>query len=357
VKTYKNLFDSVCSFENLYIAYLRAVKGKRITPDIDRFSFNMERELIELERELKDGSYRPGEYHQFIIHEPKERLISAAPFRDRVVHHAIHQVIEPIFDKRFIYDSYACRTGKGTHSAVRRFKQFLRHNSYVLKCDIWKYFPSIDHEILLNLIHRRIQDERLMRLIAVIVSNCPPDPLSMEPHWFPGDELFSPLDRPRGIPIGNLTSQFFANIYLHELDTFVKFELREKYYIRYVDDFVVLGNNKAHLHEVKTQISEFLQTLRLRLHPKKSIVFPVSVGTDFLGYRIYPTHTRIRRANVKRFIARTKRLQSDYACGNITLKKVRASIHSWLGHAKHADSYRLRRQLLNRFCFTRMRAY
>jgi len=353
LKTYKHLFERVCSFENLYIAYLRASKGKRFKPDVDRFNYNLEHELIQTEKELLDGSYQPGVYHQFLIHEPKECLISAAPFRDRVVHHAIHQVIEPIFDRRFIYDSYACRLGKGTHSAVRRFKEFLRYNSYVLKCDIQKYFPSIDHEILLSLIHKRIKDEKLMDLIVKIVSNRPPDPLSDVPQWFSSDDLFSTLNRPRGIPIGNLTSQFFANIYLHELDAFVKYELHEKYYIRYVDDLVILGNDKKHLHKVKEQIRDFLQGLRLRLHPKKSNVFPVRVGTDFLGYRIYPDHSRIRKENVKRFITRTKRLQLDYSCGKITLDKVRSSIHSWLGHAKHADSYKLRRKLLGSFHFMR----
>jgi len=351
LKSYKHLFERVCSFENLYIAYLRAGKGKRFKPDVDKFSYNLEHELIQLEKELLDRSYEPGEYHQFLIHEPKERLISAAPFRDRVVHHAIHQVIEPIFDRRFIYDSYACRLGKGTHKAVRRFREFIRHNSYVLKCDIQKYFPSIDHEILLGLIRKRINDEKLMDLIAKIISNRPPDPLSDEPQWFPGDDLFSSLDRPRGIPIGNLTSQFFANIYLHELDAFVKHVLREKYYIRYVDDFVILGNDKRHLHKVKEQINDFLQGLRLRLHPKKSNVFPVRVGTDFLGYRIYPTHSRVRKENVKRFIARAKCLQSDYYYGKIGIDKVRSSIHSWLGHVKHADSYRLRSHLLRRLVF------
>jgi len=343
----------VVSFENLYIAYLRASKGKRFKPDVDRFSYNLETELIQLEKELLDGSYQPGKYHQFMIHEPKERLISAAPFRDRVLHHAIHQVIESIFDRQFIYDSYACRLGKGTHRAVRRFKEFIKHNSYVLKCDIQKYFPSIDHEILINLIGKRIKDERLMDLIIKIISSRPPEPLSEEPQWFAGDDLFSSLDRPRGIPIGNLTSQFFANIYLHELDSFVKHKLREKYYIRYVDDFVVLGNDKVHLHDVKEQIRGFLQTLRLRLHPKKCNVFPVRVGTDFLGYRIYPTHSRIRKENVRRFVIRTKRLQRDYSYGRIPLDKVRSSIHSWLGHAKHADSYRLRSRLLRRFAFVR----
>jgi len=175
-KTYKHLFEKVCSFDNLYTAYIKARKGKRFKPDVDNFSYNLEHELIQLEKDLLDGSYEPGEYHQFMIHEPKERLISAAPFRDRVLHHAIHQVIEPIFEKQFIYDSYACRVGKGTHAAVRRFKEFLRHNSYVLKCDIEKYFPSIDHQILLELINRRIRDEKLISLIAKIIENRPPDP-------------------------------------------------------------------------------------------------------------------------------------------------------------------------------------
>jgi len=352
MKTYKNLFDKVCDFENLYVSYKKARRGKQSRPNVNAFSANLESELIRLEEELRSRTYRPGEYHQFYIREPKRRLISAAPFRDRVVHHAIYNIIGPIFEARFIYDSYACRVGKGTHAAVRRFKKFLALNEYVLKCDIQKYFPSIDHEILLELLGKRVADDRLMELITLIINHSPPDPESQKPVWFRGDELFDGI-RPRGIPIGNLTSQFFSNVYLHELDKFVKFNLREKYYIRYCDDFVVLGCNKKHLHEVKEAISEFILTFRLRLHPKKSVVFPKKVGTDFLGYKIYPTYSRVRKSNVKRFIKRTRKLQEAYANGEIPLEKVRASLCSWVGHVQHADSWNLRKKLFDQFIFKR----
>lgn len=350
MKTYKNLFEKVHNFENLYEAYKKARRGKRYRPDVNAFTADLESELIALEDELRSGSYCPGKYHQFYIREPKRRLISAAPFRDRVVHHAICRIIEPIFEARFIYDSYACRIGKGTHRAVRRFKKFLALNRYILKCDIRKYFSSIDHNILIELLGRRIADKKLMELIALSIDHSPPDPESKKPVWFPGDNLLGAARR-RGIPIGNLTSQFFSNVYLHELDKFVKFERREKYYIRYCDDFVTLGTDKKHLHELKTKIEEFLQKLRLRLHPKKSLIFPKRVGTDFLGYRIYPTHTRVRKSNTKRFVQRTRKLQEAYAKGEIPIERVSASIHSWIGHVQHADSWNLRKKLFDQFDF------
>ncbi len=358
MKRHKHLFEEICSLENLHLAYLKARKGKQSKPAVEAFTFHLESELLKLQQGLSSETYLPGQYRQFHVYESKKRLISAAPFRDRVVHHAICNVIEPIFDTTFIYDSYACRVGKGTHAAVKRFREFLKRNrtskaarstnSYVLKCDIARYFPSIDHQILLNLLGRKIADERVMRLLSVIISHSPPE--DGEPVWFPGDDLLAPL-RPRGLPIGNQTSQFFANVYLNPFDHFVKETLRGKYYVRYVDDFVVLGNDKKRLHEVKEAMKEFLFGLRLRLHDNKTQVFPAKEGTDFLGYRIFPTHLRVRKSNVHRFKRRLKRLQAAYASGEITLEDVGNSIRSWLAHATHADSYQLRRQLMSQAVF------
>lgn len=349
MKRYKHLFEKICRLENLHLAYLKARKGKQKRPAVEKFTFNLESELLKLQRELSSETYVPGPYRQFHVYESKKRLISAAPFRDRVVHHAICNVIEPIFNVTFIYDSYACRIGKGTHAAVKRFCKFLKRNTYVLKCDISHYFPSIDHQILLELLRRKIADERIMKLLSVIIEHSPPSE-DYGPVWFPGDDLFAPL-RPRGLPIGNQTSQFFANVYLNPFDHFIKETLREKYYLRYVDDFVVLGNAKKHLHEVKESMQEFLNRRRLHLHKNKTQVFPAKEGTGFLGYRIFPTHLRVRKSNVHRFKRRLKRLQAAYANGEITQEDVSNSVRSWLAHASHADSYQLRKQLMSQAVF------
>jgi RNA-directed DNA polymerase len=351
MKTYGGLHPQICSFENLWEAACRAQRGKRFQQSVAWFNFHRERELFRLQEELLKQTYRPGAYYEFTIYEPKKRLISAAPYRDRVVHHALCNVIEPIFERTFIFDSYACRVGKGTHRAVDRFTQFCRRHRYVLKADISKYFPSIDHAVLKGLIRRKIRDPQALWLIDLIIdSSNPQEPVTA---YFPGDDLFTFVERRHGIPIGNLTSQFFANVYLNPLDHFVKEQLHCKCYIRYCDDFVVFADDKYWLHEVKAQIEEYLTLLRLKLHPRKCQVLPVKDGTDFLGYRIFSKHRRVRRDSIIRFRRRMRRLQGAYARGEIPLSHIRQSIQSWLGHLSHADSYGLRKQLLREIVFVR----
>ena len=349
MKTFDGLYPQICSFENLWTAAHKAQRGKRFQYSVSRFNFHLERELFRLQEELLTQTYQPGEYHEFTIYEPKKRMISAAPYRDRVVHHALCNIVEPIFERTFIHDSYACRVGKGTHQAVDRFTKFSRQNRYVFKADIRKYFPSIDHEILKKSMRRKIRDERTLWLIDLIIDSSNPQEPAIS--YFPGDSLFAPVERRRGIPIGNLTSQFFANVYLNPLDHFVKEQLECKYYIRYCDDFVILADDKDWLHEVKAHMAEYLASLRLKLHPTKCQVFPVMDGTDFLGYRIFPTHRRIRKDSVTRFRRRMRRLQKAYARGEVSLWHIRQSMQSWLGHASHANSYRLRERLLPEITF------
>lgn len=351
MKKHDGLYPQICTFENLWKAASQAQQGKRFQHNVARFNFHRERELFHLQEELLTQTYQPGAYREFTIFEPKKRLISAAPYRDRVVHHALCNIIEPIFERTFIFDSYACRVGKGTHRAVNRFTLFCRRNGYVLKADIQKYFPSIDHEILKESIRRKIRDEQALWLIDQII-DCS-NPQEDVTAYFPEDDLFTPLERRRGIPIGNLTSQFFANVYLNPLDHFVEEQLRCKRYIRYCDDFVVLADDKGWLHEVKSQMEEYLISLRLKLHQRKSQVFPVKEGTDFLGYRVFPTHRRVRRNNVTRFRRRMRRLQKAYANDEVSLSHIKQPIQSWLGHISHADSYGLKRQLLKEIVFVR----
>ena len=218
------LWPHLISFPNLLVAARRAAAGKRTRPDVARFLMNLEWELIGLQRELRDGSYEPGRYRTFEIHEPKPRLISAAPFRDRVVHHAVTQVLEPIFEKRFSQDSFACRKGLGTHRAIAKAKQGMRRYRFVLKCDIRKYFPSIDHDILKGQLAAAVKCRRVLDLAGRIIDGS--NPQELVNSYFPGDDLFAPFERRRGLPLGNQTSQFFANVYLDPLDQRISRELR-----------------------------------------------------------------------------------------------------------------------------------
>lgn len=356
MKSYKHFYHEIYAFPRLLQAAEKACKGKRHKAYVARFHLNLEAELLRLESELKAMTYTPGAYKEFFIIEPKVRLISAAPYRDRVVHHALIQAIEPLFDQTFIHDTYACRVGKGTHQAVERFTQFCRRNKYVLKCDIQKYFPSIDHAVLYDLLCKKIADENVRWLIYTILDHSNPQ----EPvlHYFPQDtDLFAPVQRRRGIPIGNLTSQFFANVYLNGFDHFVKETLRCRYYLRYCDDFVIFDNRAARLREVKEAIQAYLATLRLKLHSSKCRISRVAQGTDFLGYRIFPTHRRVRTVNARRFIKKLRRFQAYYRRGEMTWESISQSVYSWIAHASHADTWRLREDIFAEAVFRRERGH
>lgn len=346
MKTYKHLYPQVYEFANLYAAYRAARRGKRDRPAVAAFEFDLEPQLLALQEALRTQTYRPGEYTHFYIYEPKQRLVSAAPFRDRVVHHALCQVIEPIWEARFIDTSYACRLGKGTHAALARAWGWVRQYRYAFHGDIVKYFPSIDMELLRDLLAHRIADRQVLWLVDQILTGGADIQTGVAPVvYLPGDNLFAAL-RPRGLPIGNLTSQFFANVYLHELDLFVKQQLRCRAYLRYMDDFVLFADDKAQLHAWRAAIQEFLATrLRLVLHPRKSVVFPVAVGLDFCGLRLYPTHRRLRRSSVRRFVRRFRRQRAAYRRGHLSLAAVTTSVRSWIAHAAHGDTWRLRRRL------------
>lgn len=346
-KSYRHLFEQIYSFDNLHRAYLKARKGKRSRPEVQRFEQDLEGNLIQLQNELIWGQYKTGNYRLFKVYEPKERQVAALPFRDRVVQHALVTAIEPIWEKRFVNDSYACRPGRGTHAGADRAEAYLRkvkreHGQvYVFKADIAKYFQSIDHGILKSLLRRYIKCRRTLDLVCGIIDSSAK----------PGDV------RPTGLPIGNLTSQLCANIYLHHLDEFVKYELREPYYARYMDDTVIIHHDKAHLQEVRIEFETFLwERLRLRTNIKTQ-VFPVGCyrgrALDFLGYRIWPTHRKLRVGSIRRIKKTLKRLQSMYAKGFVTMDRVRQSVTSWVGHACHAEAFGLRRALLGSFVFSR----
>lgn len=346
-KTYGSLFPRIYDFQALHAAYRRARAGKRDRPEVQRFEQDLEGNLIELQNELIWGTYRTGQYRTFEVHEPKARKVAALPFRDRVVQHALVAVIEPLWERRFIADSYACRPGRGTHRGADRAQQMLRQvkrqhgRVCVLKGDVKSYFASIDHEILKRLIRRRIRCGRTLALLDQIIASA--DQINATPGV--------------GLPIGNLVSQLAANIYLHELDSFAKHELRERHYIRYMDDFVIVHHDKAHLHQARQRIDEFLQT-RLRLQTNaKTQVYPVGLlrgrALDYLGYQIWPTHRRMRRNSIVRISRTLRRLQRLYARGQVGLERVRASIVSWVAHASHAQARGLTSRLLAGARFSR----
>lgn len=344
-RQYDGLFQEVISLENLHLALRHAMRGKRSNPSVAAFEYDAENQLVQLREELLAGEYRPGPYHSFYIEDPKRRLISAAPFRDRVVHHALCNVIEPIFERTFIGDSYANRRGKGTHGALDRAQSLARRYRYVLRCDLRQFFPSIDHHIQRSILSRKIADPEVMALIDLILAGGAgvlEEQYSMV--YFPGDDLFA-VNRPRGLPIGNLTSQFWANVYLNELDQFVKRRLRCRGYVRYADDFLLFGDRKRQLWQWKADVRELLAGLRLTLHERESTVYPVTAGIPFLGFTVFPTHRRLRRRNGVAFARRLHQWRARVAVGEMSLAELFERVRCWIAHAEHGDTWGLRRSL------------
>ncbi len=332
-------------WDNLWLAWRRAAKGKRGKPAAAAFELHVADHLLQLQDELSDKSYQPGPYTHFYIHEPKRRKISAAPFRDRVVHQALCNVIDPIFDARFIHDSYANRRGKGTHRAIDRLQHFARGYPYVLRMDIVKHFPSLDHAVLLDAIGQVIDDTDVRWLVETILSSgvgVLAD--EYEPVYFPGDDLFA-LNRPRGLPIGNLTSQFWSNVYMNRLDWFVVQGLGCPAYLRYVDDFALFADGKAQLWRWKEAIVEFLQGLRLTIHASAAQVQPTTQGVPWLGFVVYPTHRRLKARNAVKFTRRLARNIADFRQGRISFAELDASVQGWIAHVAYADTWGLRSRL------------
>ncbi|MBM3557495.1 MAG: RNA-directed DNA polymerase [Alphaproteobacteria bacterium] len=339
-RRHDDLFERIGNFRALMAAARRAVASKRKKPGAAGFFAGLERNVLRLERELRDGTWRPGRYLEIEVFDPKHRIVSAAPFRDRVVHHALCAVIEPIFERGFIHDSYANRAGKGTHTAVDRYEGYRDRHAHVLRADIYRYFPAIDHAILKADLRRRIACPRTLALIdAIIDGSNPQEPVNLH---FPGDDLFAPYIRRRGLPIGNLTSQFFANVHLDGLDHFAKEVLRAPY-VRYVDDFALFHDDPAVLEEWRVRIGDWLAKRRLRLHPRKTFIAETREPAQFLGYVLLAEGLRrLPEDGVSRFRGRLRGLRDRWRAGNATEADIRARIGAWIAHAGHADTWRLR---------------
>lgn len=326
MKTARNLIDKICTFSNALKAYHKARRCKRYRPDVLEFEADRETNLIRAVEVLKTGTYEPGQYRVFKVWEPKERVIMALPFFDRVIQHMIVNLIEPVFEKRFFFHSYACRKGKGVHEASETLSRWLYHlevleekKLYAVKGDIHHYFQSVDHEILKREIRRYILDKALLKIIDRIIDH---------------NGIFPPGV---GIPVGNLTSQLFANVYLNKLDQFVKHDLKAKYYVRYMDDFIILSEDPAELRRLLIEIENFLcRELRLELNPKTTILAAKN-GINFVGYIHYADHKKIRKAAMRRL----KKLLRAFETGEIELEYFERSIESCFGHMGHADTFQL----------------
>lgn len=327
------MFFAICSYDNLYRAYEKARKSKSNKWYVKEFENNLQNNLLQLEAELITQNYKPEKMKVFVISDPKTRVISASVFRDRVVHHAIYSIINPIFEKSFIYDSYASIKNKGTHKALKRFDYFKRKASkngtkpcFVLKADIKHYFDTVDHEVLMKILSRKIKDEKVLNLLDKIIKN----------H-----------NNAKGMPIGNLTSQMFANIYLNELDKFVKHKLKAKFYIRYLDDFVILHDNKEILQTWKNEIDGFLaRKLKLKLHPDKSKIYPLYSGVNFLGFRVFYCHKLLKKSNISRIKYRIRDFIQIHQNGFVDKGEIYERIEGWEAYAMHANTYKLRKTIM-----------
>lgn len=358
MKPINHLYAKICSFENLYQAYLNARKNKRYRFEILSFSSNLEENLLDIQKKLVNHSYEIGHYRQFVISDPKERLIMALPFKDRIVQWALYQILNPIFIKSYISDSYGCIAGRGVHSAVSNLQYWLRKVNrkdkpyYYLKLDISKFYYRVDHEVLIHIISKKISDIEVIELLIKIIDS--KDTAFGLPSGLNIEETNIRLSD-KGMPIGNLSSQMFANIYLNEIDQFIKRILHIKYYIRYMDDMIILSDDKKLLHSIKNKIENFLnEQLKLNLN-NKTCIRPVTLGIDFVGYKIWNTHIKLRKSTKLRMKRRLTHLKKQYENNCIELSKITETVTSYQGLLKHCNSYNFTTKFFNEYVLQRKR--
>ena len=320
MRRHGHLWKRIISEENILDAYHKAAKGKSAMRNVQKFNRDIEGNLKKIRQSLIDKTFHTSKYSEKEVYEPKKRTIYVLPFSpDRIVQHALMSIVAPIWEAIFIKDSYSSREGKGIHAGSKRTMEYVRRNKYCLKCDVSKFYPSIDHETLMNIIRRKIKDPDTLWLLEEIV------------HSFPGE---------KNTPIGNYTSQWFGNLYLNELDQYVKNTLRIKDYVRYCDDFILFSNDKAQLRKCAEAIKLFLDE-KLKLRLSKCELFPVKHGVDFLGYRHFDNYILLRKSTTKRVRRRLERLPKLYAEGRITAEQYRSSVGSSWGWLKHANTHNL----------------
>lgn len=313
-------FKEIISVPNLFCAWQEFVNGKRYKKDVMEFSVGLSENIINLHRDLKDKTYTHGGYHAFNISDPKPRNIHKATVRDRLLHHAMYRVLFVYFDTLFIHDSYSCRTGKGTHRAIRRFEEFGRRASvnnkktvWVLKCDVRKFFASIDQKILLDILEFQIADKDMVWLLREVISS------------------FESAEKGKGLPLGNLTSQLLVNVYMNWFDQYMKHRLKTQYYIRYADDFIIMDTDRKVLEDILRHIQIFLKdNLLLDLHPDKVFIKTLASGVDFLGWVHFPHHRVLRTVTKKRMF---KNIQNK--------KDSKAVLQSYIGLLSHGNAKKL----------------
>lgn len=338
------LFYDISSLKNLKDSYRQAQHGKRYYADVAQLDYHLASALTRLQRELRSGAYRPRPYRYFVLQEYKKRQIAAPAFRDRIVQHALCSYLGPLYEKRFIPDSYACRPRRGIHRAATRIQHFLRTpgSQYACKIDVSKYYASVNHQLLYALLQKRILDPQLLHVLQQIIDSF--ESGATYDHLFLADSYYH-TKGPRGIPIGNLTSQLFANIYLHELDMYVKQKLKIRYYARYMDDILFFGVNKAEVTARKDAITRYLyERLYLTAHPKKTRIYPSCNGVDFVGFVIYPHRIRLRASTVRAFRHRYRHTLAAVARGTLEPEKAASSLASWKAHASFAHATGLIKQ-------------
>jgi len=340
--TFNNIYEQIISVENLFSAWDSFHSGKKNKPDVLRFEWDLESNIFRLHRLLKSKKYAHGQYTSFFIQDPKQRHIHKATVQDRVLHHAIFNVLNPIFEPTFIAASFSCRVDKGMHKGVDAVTTMVRQVSrnctqpcHALKCDIQKFFFRIDHGILLTMLRKKLQDEDALWLLEQVIGSFSTNP-----------------GEAKGLPIGNLTSQLFANIYMNEFDQYVKHVLRVEHYARYTDDFLVIANDPRYLEKLLPSIRLFLDTrLALNLHPLKTMIKKSSQGIDFLGYTIFPYHRLVRTKTRQRIFRKLEQKVIEYKAGKITEESLDQSLQSYRGVLSHADTHELREQMENQVWF------
>ncbi len=331
-----NCFDKNLTFEKLMKAHYRARKHKMYKKDIILYEMNLEHNIINLKNSIKNNTYKVGKYREFKVYDPKERVIKSLPYVDRIVHQwYIEEFVKPYIIPRFIDSSFACMENKGTHKAVELLQKYIRiykrnfGDFWILKCDIKKFFYNIDPNILLNIMKKYIRDKKLIKFTELLIFS----------GRTPNENV--------GIPIGNYTSQYFANIYLNELDQYVKRVLKIKYYIRYMDDFIILLRTKKECINIKNKISSFLrENLKLELN-SKSRYYPYKMGVNFCGYRTFTTHRLLRNSSKKKIIRKVKKWNNLNKNNLLDIQFCLQSLNSWIGHVSHCNSYHLVNKVFN----------
>lgn len=335
---FDNAFQQIITFDNFKNAFNKTEQSNtRQSSGLIKFSMDLTYNINQLRNKIIEKNYSPDQYKVFDISEPKERIIAAPQYKDKLVQFAVHRILNPAFERKFIYDSYSCIKNKGTHKAAKRAQHFLRKakwkwgSPWIVKADIKSYFYSIDHNILKHILRREIKCNDTNWLLGKIIDGSPENP---------------------GLPLGNITSQLFANLYLNELDKYMKRKLSKEFYLRYMDDFTCIVKTRSEAKNIKTKIKKFVnENLSLKLNKKKSKIFPLAQGLNFTGYKIWATHMLLRKKSKERVKSKLKKFPKLIKKGELTKQKAHQMLNSWKGHADHACSENLYKYLVNRFDF------